>query len=673
MLTCSGSSQQVQQAGAGSEPPTGSPLLVDLSCPEGFDAVRCRETAPNVYPQLPVTEVQFRCSGSGNWSAVVGAAASGDQLLPSGPPTTVTAASCPAGWVISSGSIGGNATMLGRIMIDCSAKGGVSAADPLATCPYVPGYSFVPGYLPAGATNMTQMAAGTSPEAAGQLCTTTSACNALLAAPALRSSSNYTWTPLALGSADPAALQAAMASAGHAFGGCSGTYVRPIPGPRQYFCGTFLAVPGQVLSSSQASSPDAAACAAACNSNPSCTAFMLDPSTNCVLLAKPFNTTSPSIGVSALGAWGINASAAALGCIAASEPYYCLPPGWDVDGYAPGAAVGTTRPNPEACRAECDAQASCSHFVYEPSTFSCSLRSDAFRGGSGAAGPSATAGRTCLKTPQHHSLSQPAYGGGGVSLPHGHACYMGVSLGGSIITTFGGLVTTTACAKECFNWDGCGHWHLQTNGNCQLFKTGTALREGYSTAYGPMPDVAVACLAAVTGTYHCLPPRQAVAYTQLSASSSVATRAACAQLCSANAACSSFQFTAASGACILHTTTFYGPSGGNTYSSSTAAPDAFEVCLRTLSARALFSDAPRPPRTDFGGLPLSSPSSAIDNGYSGPLNCKSPAFISGVGVGVPRDSNSSSICISSFHPCWWNVALRELCLVACRACAAMDA
>jgi hypothetical protein len=428
-----------------------------------------------------------------------------------------------------------------------------------------------------------------------------------------------------------------------------------MPGPRQYWCGSSLMVPGQVLSSSPSATFTPAGCAAACNADPGCSAFVLRTApNNCTLLAQPFSAAAAPGGGTLLTAWGLDPAASALGCIATSEPYVCLPPGWDVAGSELAEAVAATSPNPEACRAACDAQAACSHFVFEPLTLRCSLRSGAFSGGAGATAFGTAAGRTCLKTPQHHSMSQPAFGGGGAPLPHGHACYMGVSLGGSLITTVAGSSTSTACARECQALAGCGHWHLQSSGACQLFAVGTALREGYSNPYGPAAGVAVSCLAAVTGTYHCLPPRQAVANTQLSASSGISTRTACAQLCSANSSCSSFQYTAATGSCVLHSTTFVGPSGGNVYASFITAPNSFQVCLRTLSARALFSDTPVPPQTAFGGLPLSTFSPQLDNGVSSTLSCKSPAYISGARLATGPASGTARLSLwgqQSTHTC----------------------
>ena len=380
-------------------------------------------------------------------------------------------------------------------------------------------------------------------------------------------------------------------------------------GPRQHYCSVGLAVPGQVLRNlTFAAAAAGSGCAAACSADSSCSAFIVLPTVSGSRSCKLLAAFSGMATAGALKEWGLqNSSAIAFGCIAANEPYYCLPSSWDVRGSV--ALFNDNLANPEACRAECDTRADCTHYVYVPYSFKCILRDNAIAGsGIGANAVSSTDVRTCLKTLQHPDFGNPSVDSSGLALPHGQACYVGVALssGSAASGAWGGVSMQADCAQQCSSSGNCGHWQLLvvngTNGTCQIFPKGVALQEGY----GPDDSVAVACLAGVTGTYECLQPRMAVAYTQLGAAvSGVANRTSCAQLCSAAPACVSFQYTAGGGTCLLHSTTFSGPSGTNGFVNSTASPQSFVVCLRTLSARALFGSGSAPVLSGigFGSLP----------------------------------------------------------------------
>ena len=308
-----------------------------------------------------------------------------------------------------------------------------------------------------------------------------------------------------------------------------------------------------------------------------------------------------------------------LGCIATNEPYFCLPSGWDVSGSSVGGMVS---PNPEACRAQCDANPSCTHYLYTVADFGCHLRGQVFMGYYGNNKLDSGVQRACIKTTQHPQFGPPiapASGSGGTvtRLPHGTLCFAGLSVGGGSVTAYGpdAVSTTTSCAQACYSSSNCGHWQLQHSGSCMLFAEGTALTTLSNYGVGLDADAAIGCLVGIAGTYKCLLPRMGVVYTQLGSTIlGVVEREGCAELCSGNASCRGFQFTAANFTCVLFSDVFYGPSGANGYIGN--APNSLVVCLRTLSARAVFSPAPlQPPSppsppsppplvtTSFGGLP----------------------------------------------------------------------
>ena len=140
----------------------------------------------------------------------------------------------------------------------------------------------------------------------------------------------------------------------------------------------------------------------------------------------------------------------------------------------------------------------------------CHVRGYALNTQTGATGPSSTASRTCLKTPQAASFGRrpPPYT---ASRPgFGALCMPGTRFGGQVSTSLGvgsylHPFSTGQCASLCAQQEAsCGAFRLGTDGTCELYRPYTPFSLPMLFPHGPDSSTAVSCLMS-EATYYCLP------------------------------------------------------------------------------------------------------------------------------------------------------------------------
>ncbi|KAG2491872.1 hypothetical protein HYH03_009825 [Edaphochlamys debaryana] len=549
--------------------PSGVAATGNFSCTSGFNGLQAAEASG---PEAPVFSIELRCDENEVTSYTSPPIGTGPGVGTTSP----ISMRCPPGGAISQIDVYGNDSLISEAQVFCSPKPSVNW-DPLLRCPQVERFTLVPTFSASFPTTLIAEPKWTDISVAFADCIADSACNAI----SFKIIDDATVT-LVTQSVDPLELHTAIGSyLGSDDGGCSGTYVRTPDGPPQYFC-----VPGLLDSAAEVINITALPphlCAQACTESSSCMAFRTDPTgSSCTIMATIFTSTGVPVG--------FDAPAIGATCFAANEPYVCLPTDWALTGSVlSGPSVAT---NPELCRMACDLDSSCTHYQYTSASFTCTLYDSAWQinGKVPAASADAAADRVCFKTPMHPGLAHTA---SGATLPFASACYPGVALvdrnTAPPYQTISSPGDTISCAAACEQSSTCVHWALKLNGSCLLFDTSAPVG-GQPFDYGPAPDIALSCLTGLGGTYHCLPKRQAIAYTLLATVTNISDFSGCAAACSEADGCVSFKYVPSLEECYLHNTSFYGPTSTNMYLDSAAIAVDFQVCLRTLSRAAQFSN-----------------------------------------------------------------------------------
>ncbi|KXZ45636.1 hypothetical protein GPECTOR_52g37 [Gonium pectorale] len=573
------------QAGACSDAstPTGyvavkGPQPSVFGCADGFDAVKAEEAynEPGAMPAAgahPAVQVSFRCTKDDLFSSP--AMGSGAGLDPT---RTVTIVTCPAdNTVITSLEIYSNSSAVGVIRIYCTPRDGRNPPSPLASCLASPGFYSLPGYFAPGVTLGRYTKSGLL--TAFTACASDDDCTALTYNEVDRDPYLETQT------SDQGALQ--LETPGDGGGECYGTFVRTPTGPRQYYCVVDLGLTGD--SPQKAGTVNLIDCAYLCSSGSfgSCGAFTHTSSKNdCVVRATPF-ASNQSLSLSTL--------VPKVSCWAASDPWFCMPDGFELASYPAPYSTSYRRATPEQCRFDCDWDASCQHYSYNPETYECALRYVTFYGGQDSNQPTASGFRTCIKTPQHHTFSANGQ-------PYGSLCFPGVSLGGSTPKYSAPSPNQpTSCASVCRTY-GCGHWHLNTDGTCDVYEKGEALAPG-GKGYGTTNTVALSCLAAVTGTYECLASGQGVAYDLLSTLEGVETRESCAESCNGDSACAGIIYDSKAATCVTFKNLFIGSKGANGNSGGPAS-DLFRLAKAFTAAFAAAFARPHLPNLAKSGTAI---------------------------------------------------------------------
>ncbi|GFR50777.1 hypothetical protein Agub_g13042 [Astrephomene gubernaculifera] len=366
---------------------------------------------------------------------------------------------------------------------------------------------------------------------------------------------------------------------------CHGIYVTSPPGPTQFLCMPQLRVPGTTLSSK--SGFGLRQCELQCRKTAGCEAVLYYPSSSSASATMNCDLLRGLFGSDAASSYAVS-SVNITTCIATSDPWFCLPDGWDIVGSNVGEPA--TQSSAEACAAACLGTPYCSSYTYTVSTGVCNSRTLTWRpsGTDGATGVAAeTTQRSCVKTAAN------SFGSGtDATFFWSHVCFAGVTLGGSVVATQED-VAVADCADLCAEHDDCTHFQLNGNGDCEAMNGAFGADGAGKLSYGLNDNIATTCLRS-TGTFECLAPGYSFKYKSISSAQGVSTIDTCAESCLEDSTCEGLEFDYSTGSCILANSIFFGNRGSNGVNTASSAAHT-RLCLRTPNLRKLFGSVPSGP------------------------------------------------------------------------------